>query len=194
MSPSSISRAAVAGSLRMARLPLDVAITFLPAGRQPARLAIDRADANVRALAATLLGDEELREDARRRYAAVEARARATRLRGRASSVEERHHEATRRRRAADSRARQRRQQAAERQVRRTKQAARVEGQRLQNSQEVEAVVEEAIEEEAPRARLEALEKAAEAQREQEQALAQADEAQRLREAAERVKEQRKQS
>jgi hypothetical protein len=77
MSTRTISRVALTSSLRLARLPLDLAIAFLPAGgRQAARSAVDQADANVRALAAAILSDDVLREDAQRRYATTEARER----------------------------------------------------------------------------------------------------------------------
>jgi hypothetical protein len=197
---SRISRTAVDGSLKVARLPLDMAITFLPAGRRSAKLALDRADASVRSLAASVLGDDALGEDADRRHAATEARERANELKGEAGEVAqraddrvaERQHQAATRRRGADSRARSRQQQAAKRQVQRTKQAAQTGRVRREASREVEAQVEQAIEDAAPEARLEALNGVAQAQQERDQALAQMDEAQRLRKAAERVKEERK--
>lgn len=197
---SRFSRTAVVGSLRIARLPLDMAITFLPAGRQSARLAVDRADANVRAVAATLLSDEALREDAERRYAAIQARGRAADLREQAAEtaeraderVEQRHREASRRRRTADKQARSRREAAGERQKQRTRKAAEAERELVQANRQTEAVVEQAIEEEAPRARLDALDDVAEAQREREAAVTEMAEAERLQEAAERVKEERK--
>jgi hypothetical protein len=201
MSTRTISRVALTSSLRLARLPLDLAIAFLPAGgRQAARSAVDQADANVRALAAAILSDDVLREDAQRRYAPTAARERAADLRGEAAKtaeraderVEERHRDAVRRHRTADKRARTRREAAGERKQQRARQAAKTERQRVQATRQTESAVERAIEEEAPRARLQALDSVAEAQRERDAALAEMDEAQRLQEAAERVKEERK--
>jgi hypothetical protein len=199
---SRLSRTAVDGSLRIARLPLDMAITVLPTGRRSAKLAVDRADANVRALAATLLRDDRLRDDAEARYAAAAARQRSVDLQEEAGEtaeraderVAERHHEAARRRRSAESGVRSRRKAAGEREQQRTQQAAKAKRRRVQASRQAQDAVEQVIEEKAPRARLEALDKAAEAQQKRGAALAEMDEAQRLREAAERVKEERKQS
>jgi DNA repair protein SbcC/Rad50 len=201
MSTRTIPRAAVTTSIRLARLPVDLAIGLLPAGRQRARTVVDQADANLRALAAAILSDDVLREDAHTRYAAAEARGRAADLRGQAAEtaeraderVEERHQEAVRRRRAADKRARTRRETAGERKQQRTRQAARAERQRVQASRQTEAAVEQAIEEEAPQARLQALDAVVDAQRERDTAMAEMDEARRLQSAAERVKEDRKQ-
>ena len=71
---------AVESSLRLVRLPLDAAVDRLPGNgtgaRPTARLALDRADAAVRAFAGTILGDSVLREDAQMRRVALEARER----------------------------------------------------------------------------------------------------------------------
>jgi hypothetical protein len=200
MNTRTIPRVAVSASLRLARMPVDLVVSLLPGGRQTARAAVDQADANIRALAAAVLGDERLREDAHQRYAGAAARRQAADLRGQAREtaeraderVEERHREAVRRRRSADSRARSRSKAAGERQQQRTRQAAEVQRKRVQASRQAEAAVEQAIEKEAPRARLEALDEVAKVQREREAALTKADEAQRLQEAAQRVKEERK--
>ena len=53
MSTGTIPRTAVRSSIRLARLPFDVAIMLLPAGRQSAQLAVDQADATARARSVT---------------------------------------------------------------------------------------------------------------------------------------------
>src|SRR3982074_3762411 len=82
-----IPRPAVDSSLRLVRFPLDGATSLLPSngngtGAKPvAQLALDRLDARLRALIATILGDPVLRDDAERRRTAAEARETALRLR-----------------------------------------------------------------------------------------------------------------
>src|SRR5947209_15227208 len=120
MNLRTIPRTAFKSYLRLARVPIDTAIRVLPGNRDARRLSADRADATARSFAATLFGDTELREDARRRSTAVDERARALKLRGQArrrseqadAAVEERHEQAEQRRRQADERAKARREQA----------------------------------------------------------------------------------
>src|SRR5436189_6181141 len=93
MNPRSIPRTAVRGYLGLARLPLDAAIRLLPgngSGRgSAADLALDRADASIRAIVATILGDPVLRRDAQRRRVAADERQRALRLRAEAQRKSE---------------------------------------------------------------------------------------------------------
>jgi hypothetical protein len=200
MNVRALPRAAVTSSIRLARLPLDIAVTALPGDSGQARLALDRVDATARSLAGVLLADPVLREDAQRRRAAADERRRADALREEAARtgqkaderLEERHRQAQRRRRQADTRARARGQGAGERRQQRSRRAAQEERSRLERSREAEAKVEEQIEEQAPVARLDAIEDQTEALREHERALTEADEAKRLERAAERAKAERK--
>ncbi len=88
MNARRIPGTAVESSLRLVRVPLDAAVGWLPGngtGAQPtARLALDRADAAVRAFAGTMLGDSVLSEDAQMRRAALKERERGQALRGEA--------------------------------------------------------------------------------------------------------------
>lgn len=206
MNVRDISRTAVSSYLRLTRLPLDTAISLLPGKREgssaPARLALDRADAAVRALAATLLRDPKLYEDAQRRRAAAQERERALKLRGEAArrnqqadaTLDQRQEQAQRRRTQADARADARREAAAREQQQKTQRAAEAERARVRASRAAQERAEEKIEEQAPRQRLGALETEAQAQREQQEALAESAEAGRLGDAAARVKAQRKAS
>src|SRR4051794_3581311 len=88
-----ISRGAVGGYLKAARMPLDAAVRVTRGGNgrtSSATLAIDRVEAAARYLAGRALGDAELREDARRRSAAARERERALNLRGAADARAER--------------------------------------------------------------------------------------------------------
>ncbi|MBV8956477.1 MAG: hypothetical protein JO153_18040 [Solirubrobacterales bacterium] len=198
-----IPRTAFTTSLRLARLPLDIAIGVLPGdGAGPksrARAAVDRADATARSVAGTLMLDPELREDARRRSLAVHEREQAIRLRSKArrttgqarARAEQRGQQAQRRRQQAESRASRRREQAEAEHERQRQSAAAVEERLTEASREVQERTEERIEETAPERRLDALQEKVEAQREAEQALSTRDEASRLGEAAAAVKEER---
>lgn len=200
MNLRTIPRAAISGSITLTRLPLDLALTVLPADTRAAKLALDRAEATARVLAGTVLADPALREDGRRRLAAAQERLRAAGLRAQADETaqaaneqfEERDREAERKRRQADARAQARRQQAARRREERGRQAAEQERRRKQASRRAKAHVEQRIDEQAPAARLDALEDKALADHQFEEALAEAGEADRLQAAAERVKEERK--
>ena len=115
-----IPRTAFTSYLRLARVPIDAAIGALPGNREARKLSADRADAAVRSVAASVFGDSELREDARRRREAADERAKAIKLRGEAqrrgqqadAAVEQRHEQAQKRRKQADERAKERRQSA----------------------------------------------------------------------------------
>ena len=113
-----IPRTAITGYLRLVRLPLDAVVGLLPhdgsgAGAS-AELALDRTDASIRTVAGTILGDQVLLDDARRRRVAAEERRRALRLRGEAeresqeadSRLAERQERAERQRREAEERSR----------------------------------------------------------------------------------------
>jgi fused signal recognition particle receptor len=197
-----IPRAAVGGSLKLVRLPLDSALSL--AGSNPsattARLALDRLEAAVRGLAGAALGDDVLREDARRRGEAAAERERALRLRVEADRRSERaddrvaeQQEAADRRRAAAAEAAQAKQaQARQRSDSRKKQAAQAAQRRKQTAEKSAARTQAAVDEQAKRDRLEALDTKTEALDEKEVALTAADEARRLRDAATRAKAERK--
>jgi hypothetical protein len=199
-----IPRAAIDSYLRLARLPLDTAIGLLPGndtGAAPnATLALDRADATARALFGLLLGDPLLREDAQKRRAAANERERAIRLRVEAqrkteqadSRLEQRHDEAARRRRSADQRANAQRAAAERKRDEQTRRAGESARKRRDASRRTAARGEQAVDERAPRARLETLVAKSNALREKEKALTGRDEARRLREAASRTKAERK--
>ena len=114
----------VDGWLRVARLPFDVMAHLIPNGergpRQGVTLAVDRADATIRAFAGAALGNDGLLLDANQRRAAADERARAIRLRTEAREQEvqadrrldERRGEAERLRSRADREATEREEQA----------------------------------------------------------------------------------
>ncbi len=204
MNVRAIPRTAVTSYLRLVRVPIDTAIRLLPGnGSGPstrAKLAVDRADATVRTVVATVLGDPVLTEDAQRRQAAADERARAMHLREKAEAtgekadtrLETRRDQAEERRREAARRAEARRKEAARQRERTVRRAAKAEEQRVQASRAAAEKTEEAIDEQAPKARLESLKTEEEALREREEALTAEDEARRLGDAAARVKEERK--
>lgn len=205
MNLRTIPRAAVGGSLKLTRLPLQAATRLLPGQQRGlgsgARLAVDQADASARSLAGSLLGDAQMREEAQARRAAVRERRRALDLRRRAAQstaqadeqVQERSEQARTRRRQADAQAGERRR-GAQREKQRTKQAAAsTERRRVKSSREVEEKVDKKIEQDAPKERLEALESLGKAQEQRDQALTERDEAERLGEAAAALKAGRKQ-
>jgi hypothetical protein len=190
--------------LRLLRLPLDAAIDRLPGngtGAAPtARLVVDRADASLRALLASVLRDRALREDALRRRTAGEKRAQALELRDAAerkteqadARLEQREEQAERQREQAKQRAKNQREQAKRRRDGRTSTAAQTERRRKQASRKSTERAEEAVAERATRERLSALEAKTDALNAKEQALSAGEEAGRLRDVASRTKADRK--
>jgi hypothetical protein len=206
MNVRDIPTTAVDGYLKLVRLPLDGAIRLLPGNgtgpRPAAKLALDRADAGVRAVIAGILGDGALREDARRRRAAADEREQALRLHGEAESaaekadarLEERRNQATRQRRQARQRAEVNHEDADRQRERKIRRATEVRNGRLENSRAAAERAEGTVEDRASRERLKALDAKTEALGEREQELAVRDEAERLRDAASRAKAERKRS
>jgi flagellar biosynthesis GTPase FlhF len=204
MSLRVIPRSAVDGAVKLARLPLDVAVSLLPAngdGSRPAvRIALDRWEATLRQLAGSVLRDDELRADAVRRRAAADERARALALRNtaerRRSEADEhladRVEEAEEQRAEAQSRAERQREQAARRRAERTAAAARTETKRKAANRKAHSQVAETIEEKADEARLAQLEAEANALEERERTLTARSEAQRLQDEATARKAARK--
>jgi hypothetical protein len=199
-----IPRTAVDSYLRLVRFPLDGAISLLPGngtGAKPAaELALDRLDARLRAVIATILSDPVLLEDAEQRRSAAEEREHALRLRVEAerkaeqadTRLEERQEQATRQREQASQRATVRRQQAAREQEKAQRRAAKAESDRLEASRRTAERAQEALNDRVPAERLETLNAKTDALRDKEKELAARDEARRLREAASRTKTERK--
>lgn len=204
MNASTIPSIAIDSYLKLARIPLDLALRVLPTGGNgraaSAELAVDRIDATLRTIAGSVLGDQRLREDAERRAVAAEERAKAIRLHTAAeretdeadTKLADQHQRAERERGQAKTRAAGRRQQASHRRDERVRQAAKTEGRRREANRRTKAKVNEAVESRARRARLDALETKAEALEEKDEALTAADEAKRLGDAAARTKAARK--
>lgn len=199
-----IPRTAVRGYLKLVRTPLDTAIGLLPGnseGAKPsAQLAVDRADATVRSVAGTLLGDPVLREDGERRRQAAHDREHGIRLRERAehtaeqadTRLREREDQAEQERRRARETANTRRREAEKRAQKKKQQAAKAESRRREAARDEAAQREQAIESRAPHKELETLEAKSDALRAREQELAARDEARRLAQAASQVKAERK--
>jgi hypothetical protein len=198
-----IPRTAVKGYLKLVRTPLDAAIGLLPGNGQGARpaaqLAVDRADAKVRAVAGTLLRDALLREDGEHRRQAAHERERGLRLRERAEQtgeqadarLQEREDQAEQKRRRARETAQARRRKAAARAQKEKQQAAEAESRRREAARKAAAEREQAIEERAPREELKTVEAKSDALRARERELAARDEARRLADAAGQVKAER---
>ena len=198
-----VRRAAIDRWLRVARMPFDTVAHLLPADRGPrnaAMLAIDRADATLRAAAGGLFQDDDLRDDALRRRAAADERERAIELR---VAAEERKRAsdaqlaqeldgAARLREAAEREAAARMQRADEarsEQQRRVQQVAAAQEQAVEEAREDVLAAEDKI---AKRERLNVLDERADALDRETDALTATEEAQRLRDAAAAAKAARK--
>src|SRR5437588_29664 len=175
-----IPRTAVDTWLKLVRVPVDRGVDRLPGNgtgaRPAAKLAVDRADLAVRAVMARVLRDPVLLEDAARRQAAAEKRAEAQDLRAEAerrseqadTRLQERERRATRQRRQADQQAEAKRKEAARKRNEKAERAAKAESARLQASRKAARRVDEAVDAQAPKARLETLEAQSEALQEKE--------------------------
>ena len=197
-----IPRTAVGGYIKLARLPIDTGLKLVGRGGNgnAAKLAADRVDATAREAAGTVLADDELKKDGRKRHKATDERQRAVKLRAKAqqksaeadAELTERQEQAEQKRRQAAQRAEQRKQTAAEAAKKRQQRAAETERKRKQASAKAAAAQEEQISGKERRARLETLETKSAALEEREEALTAADEAQRLEKAAATAKAARK--
>jgi hypothetical protein len=204
MTIRTIPRKTVGGSIKVARLPLDLAVSMMPGnGDGPAAsatVALDRVEAQHRDLARIALRDDVLREDAGRRRVAAYVRVRALRLRSaaqrRAAEADERLAEAQdtaeETREQAAERARRERSKAATERRRRTQEAAKAERKLKADNAELTNEIDAAIDERATDARLEQLEHEAEALDRKEAALTAEAEAQRLQDEATKKKAARK--
>lgn len=204
MNVRQVPRSALDLWLRAVRAPVDVASQVIPNGdtgpRNAVTLFIDRADAAVRDAAGKVLGDEELRDDARRRRKAADERERAIELRV----------DAERKKRRADAELAQRQREADARRAQAEREADQRETEidkkrqsRKQQVRETVAKQERAIEQvrenklqsadkEAKRERLRVLEEETKALDRETEALTANDEAERLRTAAAKAKQSRK--
>jgi colicin import membrane protein len=185
-------------------VPLDRAIDLLPGNgtgaRPAARLAVDRVDATVRAVIATILGDAVLREDAEQRRSAAEESGYALRLRVEAerkaaqadTELDERQERATQQRERANEHAKVRLQEADRRREKEKLRAAKAESERLEASRRTAKLGEKVLSDRAPKERLQTLSAEIDALRQKDKELAARSEAQSLREAASRTKADRK--
>jgi hypothetical protein len=203
MNLRTIPRTAIGGTLKLSRLPFDAAIALLPGGGQggkPAKVRLDLADARVRSTVAALIGDHEMREDARHREEAALQRRRAIELRDQGdqkvqraeASTERRRDQAQERRERADARAKTERKRADQQAAQVKKDAAERERKRDEAVEQAAAKREEQVKNEADRERLAAVSAKSEALEERDQAFTASDEAQRLADAAARAKSERK--
>jgi len=202
MSLRGMSRNALGGSLQLMRMPIDGLLGLAGDSQRvtSVKLALDRADASVRALAGTVLGDPVLREDAEFRREAVEDRERAANLKEEANlrsqradkQASEGKRQAQRRRQQASESAKRTRQKAQQRRKTTKAKAGQRAGQRRQAAKASAARTERVIEERAKGARLEQLDARRDALGEKESALSATDEARRLGKAAATVKQDRK--
>ena len=206
MSIRAIPRTAIGGSIKAARLPLDIAFSLLPgngtgAGAS-AEIALDRVEAQIRDFAGLALGDEILREDAALRRLAADERERALRLRSAAhrraqdadEHLDETLEETEEQREQAAERARRQRAAAAAERKARTQQAAQAERRRQTSNAKAKARTDEAIDERASEARLERRKRETEVLDEKAGALTAEAEAQRLQDEATRKKAARRTS
>jgi hypothetical protein len=201
-----IPRSAVDGAVKLTRLPLDIVVSMLPgngngsATKPAAGIAVDRFEAALRDAAGIALFDRELREDAMRRRIAADERERELRLRAEAqrhsAQADERFsarvEDAEDRRTDAEKRADEERRAAEQRKQQRAANAARRAQARKTTTRKVRAKVDEKIDEDAEKARLEQLKTEAKALEEREAALTAQAEAQRLQDEATKKKAARK--
>ena len=184
--------------LKVVKWPIDRASSRI--GGENAEIAVDRADATVRATAASVLGDANLREDAKRRFTAADERERALKLRLEAElkaeradeKLQERKQQTEQQKQAAAKRASEAKARAEKARQAKKKNLEEVERRRREANDAAAAKREEAIRAKERRERLETLNEEAEALEKREEALVAKDESQRLANAAAAVKEQRK--
>jgi len=194
----------VDGWLRVARLPFDVMAHLIPNGergpRQGVTLAVDRADATIRAFAGAALGNDGLLLDANQRRAAADERARAIRLRTEAREQEvqadrrldERRDEAERLRSRADRKATEREEQAEQKRRARKEKLRETTARQQQRVESERQRKHSAAEHEAKEQRVRTLDEKTDALNAQSDALTASDEAKRLEEAAANAKTDRK--
>lgn len=190
--------------VKVLRFPIDSVVSVLPNGsrgpRNAAMIAVDRADASIRAAIGGLLKDNELIADAQRRRVVADERERAISLRIAAETKQE----------EADDRFEQKRAEVDERRETaeraEAEQKAKVERQRVERERKAEEAARAqkraadtakerrlaAADERAKRERLKVLAEKTEALDSKAKALTVEDEAQRLRKATSKAKAARK--
>lgn len=197
-----IPRTVIDGSIRLTRLPFDVAASLVE-GRDPvgpAHIAIDRTDASARELIGRLTGDRHLLEQAIRKRAAANKRGEALRLRNQADqdqveavgTIEHGRRQAEERREQAERTAQAREataEKVAERQLSEVENEARRERSAVRKA---EQAAEDRREKQERRARLQSLDEKESALSEKEEALTTREEAERLEETAASIKAERK--
>jgi colicin import membrane protein len=198
-----ISRSAIGGYVKLLRLPMDAAVRLRARngnGPSGGMIALDRFEANLRSIAGRALRDDALVHDAERRRVATDQRARAIRLRAEANRrselaeerLSEKEQKAEQQRRRASQRAAERKQQAEKRLQAERRRIADVEAQRRRANERAAAAKEDAIKDRSKRARLQQLDREADALAKKQDALAAKSESQRLRQAASKTKASRK--
>lgn len=196
---TAVPRLIVGTSIKVARLPIDTALRL--AG-QERNLDVDAAEAAVKAKAASVTGDQELKAEANRQSTAVKERRKAQTLHEAAAQATtqaeqdaaEKEAKIQRDKQAADERAAERKRKAEEKRKKDKAAAAKAERERKAAAEKAEAERKQQIEEQEKHERLEQLDREAGALAEKEEALTAADEAQRLKDAAGAAKAERKSS
>src|SRR4051812_29746605 len=196
-----IPRTAVDRYVKLLRWPVDTALERFGINGST-QLAVDRAEATVRGAAGAALGDDKLREDARRRHEAADERQRALRLETEAElreqraeeEADERRRQAQRTRREGASRAQQQRKRADERREQQVKSAEKSAQRRRQATAKAAQATTEAIQDRAKREKLDELNTRSDALEAREGSLTARDEAQRLADEAAKAKAARKSS
>jgi hypothetical protein len=204
MSLRTISRSAVSAYIRLLRLPVDTAVGLRTRnGRtEPSRatLRLDRLEASLRGIAGRTLRDEGLVRHGDRMLIAADERQRAGGLRAEARvrseradrRLSEKEKQAEQKRRRAGQRAAGRKKQADRQRQAESRRIEKVEARRRRANENGAARREQAIEDLSKRARLQQLDKDADALAKQQDALTAKNESQRLRSAASKTKAARK--
>jgi flagellar biosynthesis GTPase FlhF len=202
MTLQTIPKTFVAGTLQVVRLPIDGALRLfaLAGGGESVQLAVDRADATIRAAAGTIFRSESLQEDAERRYAAADAREEALDLHLEAELRSERadrqaaevERDAEKRRKKAAEEAARKREAAQKRRQATKSEAAKTAEKRKQKAEESAARTKRQANDREQREKLEQLDTKSVALAQKELSLTAADEARRLRSEAAKAKSARK--
>jgi hypothetical protein len=204
MSVTKIPGAALDRYLRVVKGPLDAIARRTrrdgDALTSPVELLLDRADATVRETVGRLLGDETLKDDARKRRLAAAERERALGLQAKAEELtaeadqefSQRQKAAEERRQQAELRAEQEKQRIEQERQSKEREVEQAAAQRKATSRKVASVVEGAVDDKADRARLVQLDAEAQALQDEEKALGAKATAEKLSKAAGKAKAARK--
>ena len=192
-----IPRVVVGTYVKVARIPIDTALKLKGRDRS---LAVDAAEAAVKAKAASVTGDEQLEAEAWAKRIATDERRKAQTLREAATQAtakaeqdaEQAAARVRREKKEADERVAERKRKADEKRKRDKAAAAKAERDRKAAATKAEAERKAALGQSEKRERLVQLDREAKALTEKEEALTAADEAQRLKDAAAAAKASRK--